>query len=96
MQEIDAFRKNAESYIASNNKSIEEFKLRISGLKSDAKEGYDNKIIELNKMNVDLKMKMDDFKFETQSNWETFKSELNHTMEYIGTQLKNFKIKDGQ
>ena len=57
-KEMEDYKKEQEALIASNEKSITEFNMRIANEKSEAKADYEKKIAELNQKNSDLKKKM--------------------------------------
>lgn len=68
--------------------------MRIKDQKATAKAEYEEKIDALNKKNSDMKMKLDDFKFDNRTKWESFKSEFNKDMSELGTAIKDFTVKD--
>lgn len=91
-KDMEEYRKNTAAEIAANEKSLAAFNARISTLKSEAKSEYEAKIAKLNSKNSDLKKKMDDFKTDSKSNWEMFKTEFSHDMSELGTAIKDFTI----
>jgi citrate lyase subunit beta/citryl-CoA lyase len=62
--------------------------------KATAKADYEKRIEELNEKNTDLKMRLDNFKFDSKEKWESFKMELNQDMEDLGTAISNFMTND--
>ena len=50
------------------------------------------KIAELNLKNSDMKKKLSDFKTDSKSQWEAFKTEFNSDMEQLGKSLKNLTV----
>lgn len=91
-KDMEEFKKIAEDKIAANEKSISEFNARIATQKSEAKAEYEAKIAELNEQNVDLKKRISDFKTDSKSSWESFKTEFSNDMDKLGTALKSFTI----
>jgi len=101
IDENEAYKKDMEDYkkitaeeIASNEKSLAAFNARIANLKSEAKMDYEKKIKDLNGKNSDLKKRMDDFKTDSKSSWESFKTEFGRDMSELGTSIKDFTIKN--
>ncbi len=92
--EIEEYKKNTNAQIAANEKSIKYFNARIATKKSDAKVAYEKRIAELNYKNTDMKKKMDDFRTDNRENWEIFKSEFSIDMEELGSEFRDFTIKN--
>ena len=93
MKEMETYKKNTAEKIAENEKSIAEFKARIAKQKGATKAAYQKEMEALNNKNSDMKKKLADFKTDTKSNWEFFKTEFGHDMEELGTALKGFGVK---
>lgn len=92
--EMEEFRKTKSEEIASNEKSLVAFKLRVSTLKKEEKKKFEKKISKLNNKNSDLKKKIADFKTDNKTNWENFKYHFNHDMKKLGNAIKFFRIKN--
>ncbi len=87
LSEIEAYRKISADKIATNDKSMIEYRARIDKQKKEAREEYKARIDDLEKQNGDLKKKMEDYKAEGKDNWEVFKSNYNRDMDSIGRKL---------
>ena len=93
LADIENYRKETADKITANNISIAEFKSRIENEKMEAKADYDNKIMELEQKNRDMKNKLDDYKTEGKEKWEIFKSEFSHDMVELGKAFNDFTVK---
>lgn len=93
-QEIEAYRQETAEKIATNDKSITDFKARIATEKKEAKADYNKKIVALEKKNSDLKKRMDDYKETSKENWLTFKTEFNRDMDELGQAFKDLTVKN--
>src|ERR1700688_3983363 len=60
--DIENYRKETDTKILANEKSMAEFEARIANEKKEARADYDKKIIALQQKNTDMKKKMDDYK----------------------------------
>jgi regulator of replication initiation timing len=91
--DMEDYRTRTAEQIAANEKSIAAFNARIESEKSDVKKEYKEKIAALNLKNTDMKKRIDDFKVENQSNWESFKAEFSRDMETRGNAIRDFTTK---
>lgn len=80
--------------IDTNDKNILVLKSKISSQKEDNKSKYEKKIAQLEKKNVDLKKKLDEFNEEKQTDWEAFKAEFNHDMDELNEAFKDLTIQN--
>jgi 3-dehydroquinate dehydratase len=92
--EYQKFKKDAEEKIIAQNKSITEFKARISKEKKENRAKYEKKLAELEQKNSDLKKKLDDYKDDGQDKWTSFKIEFNHDMDELGKAFKDLTVKN--
>lgn len=93
-QEWNAFKKNTDSIINDNEIRITELKLKIKkgGKTIDAK--YKENIDLLDQKNKDLKAKMEAYKNDASSDWQSFKLEFDHDMNELGQSLKDLTVKN--
>ena len=87
---IHQFRKESEAKITQHEKSIAEFKARISSEKRENKAKYDKKLAELEQQNSDLKKSLDEFKEDGKEQWTAFKVKFNKDMDKLGEAFKGF------
>ena len=93
-RDIDAYRLVTIKRIQDNEKSMNDFKLRIAKEKLKAKKEYEKKLTELEKKNTDLKKKMADYKAEGSEKWNSFKVEFNKEMDELSKSIKDLISKD--
>ncbi|MFT6826809.1 MAG: hypothetical protein ACJA2S_004336 [Cyclobacteriaceae bacterium] len=87
--EMAKYKKDTEAKIVTNQKIIDDFKLRIENEKSEVKASYNKIIAELEQQNNDLGKKMDDYKAESKDQWESFKTEFSRDMDNLGKAFKD-------
>lgn len=87
-----AFKNDTDSIINQNEIRIAELKAKMkkTGKTIDAK--YEKNIDLLEQKNSDIKIKIDTYKDNTSSDWQSFKREFNHDMDEIGKALKDLTI----
>lgn len=93
IKDMENYKREAAEKIEANERSITEFKARISHEKAEAKVDYEKKIDALEQRNDDMKKKMDDYKADGQEKWQTFKTEFSHGMDELGKSFKDLTIK---
>jgi predicted RNase H-like nuclease (RuvC/YqgF family) len=91
-EEWKAFKAQTDSVIKDNDARIAELKLKMkkTGKSIDAK--YQKNIEILEQKNKDLKVKMDDYKNDVDSDWQSFKREFKHDTDEIGQALKDLTV----
>lgn len=95
-KDMEVYKKEKQAEIAANEQSILEFKSRIASQKTEARMEYKKKIDALNRKNSDLKKKIEDFKTDSKSSWDSFKTEFGRDMEELGAALKAFTVKSSK
>ena len=68
----------------------------IAKEKSQIKEEYNKQIAELEKKNMEMKKRMDEYNGESQDQWDRFKSEFNRDMDQLGTALSNLTVRNNK
>ena len=84
LAEVAAFKKEAADKIATNERSIAEFKARKANEKKEAQADYEKEIADLEHKNSDMKKKIDEYQIEGKEKWETFKADFSHGMDELG------------
>ena len=92
-KEWKEFKSNAELKINANEKRIGEFKVKIKTASIEVKADYDKEITVLEQKNVELKKKINEYKYEGKDKWEEFKQSFNRDMDIVGKALKDFFAK---
>lgn len=90
--EWEAFKEETYSVIDDNEARIDALKLKMKkkGESIDAK--YQKNIADLEQKNKNLKVKMDAYKNDVNSDWQSFKREFNHDKDEIGQALKDLTV----
>lgn len=91
-QEFDAFRNSGDSIIRINNLKIAELKLKMKETGKSIDASYQKNIDVLEQKNENLKVKMDTFKNDAKSDWQSFKREFKHDTDEIGKALKDLTV----
>ena len=91
-QEWKTFKKQADSIVTDNEAQIAELKLRMkkTGKSMDAK--YKKNIEILEQKNHDIKLKIDTYQNDANSDWQSFKREFKHDMDGMGKAFKNLTV----
>ena len=78
------FKEESEAKLESYQDTITSLKGKIAKVK------YEKKLAVIEQKNNDLKQKLEDFKYDGQGKWVTFKTEFNHNMDDLGDALSAF------
>jgi len=92
VSEYQKFKKESEEGFVAHEKSIADFKARITKEKKEDKAQYEKKLAALEQKNNDLKKKLDNYKEAGKDKWTAFKNKFNHDMDGLERSLKNFTI----
>ncbi len=87
--DLENYRKETADRIAANNKIIDDFNVRISNERKDAKAAYQKRLNELKQKNSDMKRKLDEYTAGGKDDWKKFKTEFNHDMDELGKAFKD-------
>jgi hypothetical protein len=91
-EEWQAFKDETNAKIDDNNAKIAELKLKIKKTGKDIDKVYQKSIDTMEQKNKDLKIKMDSYRNDVNSDWKSFKNEFNHDMDELGKSLKDFTV----
>lgn len=91
-KELEAFRNSGDSIIGINNLKIARLKLKMKETGKSIDATYQKNIDILEQKNQDLQVKMDTFKNDANSDWQSFKREVQHDTDEIGKALKDLTI----
>jgi hypothetical protein len=90
--DVELFKITTANRIAQNDKEVIDIKLKIKESNSKYRADYEKQIAALELKNKELTQKMNDYKAETNADWQAFKSELNRDLDELGIALKNFAV----
>ncbi|WP_157813409.1 hypothetical protein [Flavobacterium sp. 5] len=91
-EEWQQFKEDTNAKIEENNAKIAELKLKIKNAGKDIDKAYQRNIDTIEQKNKDLKIKIDSYKNDVNSDWNSFKRELNHDVDELGKSLKDFTV----
>lgn len=91
-EEWKSFKKQADSIVTDNEAQIAELKLRMkkTGKSLDAK--YQKNIETLEQKNQDIKLKIDTYQNDANSDWQSFKREFKHDLDGMGKAFKDLTV----
>ncbi|MCW8809648.1 MAG: hypothetical protein OQK64_01695 [Ignavibacteriaceae bacterium] len=94
-KEWQQFKNDAELKIEANQKKIDDFKVAMKATSNKFKDKYENEVLTLEQNNIELKKKLNVYKYEGKDNWENFKQEFSNDIDSIGNAITGlFKEKD--
>lgn len=85
---IQLFKKIAAKKIQLHEKSLADFKARIKKDKLANRTQYEQRLVELEQKNTDLKKTLDEYKAESRENWMTFKLKITNDINAVGETIK--------
>ena len=91
-EEWQQFKEDTNAKIDENNAKIAELKLKIKKTGKDIDVSYQKSIDAMEQKNKELKIKLDSYKNDVNSDWKSFKREFNHDMDELGQSLKDFTV----
>jgi len=91
-EEWKAFKSSGDSIVRINDLRIAGLKLKIRKSGKDIDSKYQENIDILEQKNKDLKVKMDTYKNDVSSDWQSFKREFKHDTDEIGQALKDLTV----
>lgn len=89
LADIETYKVKTSQRITENEKTISDFKERIKNEKENARDDYYKKLAVLEKKNMDMGMRMDNYKADTKENWDTFKTDFIADMDKLNQSLKD-------
>lgn len=91
-EEWEAFKASTNATINENEMKIADMKARMKKTGSSIDAQYDKKIEALEQKNDDIKIKLENYKNDSKSDWESFKEEYNRDMNELGQAFKNLTV----
>lgn len=92
LAEMETYRTESGSQISSNQRTIEDLKIKIAESKEDVKTEYKETIEQLEQKNAKMKEKLATYKADGKEKWGDFKTEFNHDMDELGKALKDLTV----
>ena len=91
-EEWKSFRESTDSTIRQNELRIAQMKANMKNTGKSIDEMYAKKIEELEQKNNNIKLQVQAYKNDTNSDWEEFKEEYNRDMNELGAAMKNLTV----
>jgi hypothetical protein len=91
-EEWIAFKNASDSTIIANDMKIAVLKLKIKNTGNKIDSSYQKSIYVIEQRNKNLKLKMDAYKNDVNSDWQSFKREFKHDTDEIGQALKDLTV----
>ena len=91
-KEWQQFKTDTELKIDANQKKIDEFKAAMKTTSAKFKAKYENQVLTLEQNNIELKKKLNDYKYSGKDNWEEFKRDFNREIDSIVVALNEIFI----
>lgn len=82
-KEWQQFKTDAELKIDANQKQIDNLKAAMKSTSAKFKAQYENQVLTLEQKNIELKKKLNDYKYEGKDNWEEFKNYFNSEVDTV-------------
>lgn len=95
-EEWKVFKENTDSIINENEFRINELKVKMKKAGKSIDVNYKKNIDILEQKNQDLKVKVDTYKKDSDSDWKSFKREFNHDMDELGHALKDLTVNNSK
>lgn len=92
LADVESYRRETAAKIEANNQSLIAFNTQIKNESMEARADYRRQLDELERKNDNMRSRMDDYKVNGQSNWESFKKEYNRDMDALGVAFKNLTV----
>lgn len=91
-EEWQTFKNQTDSVIRYNEAQIADLKLKMQKTGKSVDANYQKNIDILEQKNKNLKAKIDTYKNDANSDWQSFKREFNHDMDEIGKAFKDLTV----
>ena len=91
-EEWQEFKDSTNAKIEENKAQIAELKLKIKKTGKDIDKTYQNNIDTIEQKNKNLKVKLNAYKNDANSDWKSFKKEFKHDMDEMGQAFKDLAI----
>jgi hypothetical protein len=88
--DVKLFRQETDLIIAENEKEIAAINVKIKKNTSTKRAEYEKQITILEQKNKELKQQMDNYKADTNKDWQLFKTKFSKDLKELGLALKNF------
>lgn len=88
-KEWQQFKNDAELKIDMNGEKIDAMKAEIKKTGPEFKAKYENTVLTLEQKNIELRKRLNDFKYDGKNKWEEFKSMFNQDIETVSKAIND-------
>lgn len=82
-KEWQQFKSDAELKINDNQQKIDDFKVAMKTTSTRFKAKYENEVLTLEQKNIELRKKLNEFKYERKENWDEFRIEFGRDVDTV-------------
>lgn len=90
--EVDKYREESSARIAANKQAITDYNLSVQASKKKMSEDQARRIADLEARNERMQKKLDEYKAEDQTKWQSFKQEFGRDMDELGQAFKDLTV----
>ncbi|MFO7447934.1 MAG: hypothetical protein R6W90_16345 [Ignavibacteriaceae bacterium] len=87
--EWQEYRSNAEVRINENEKKIAEFKEAMKTTTNNFKAKYENEVLTLEQNNIQLRKRLNEYRYDGKDNWDVFKRDFNREVDVVENSLND-------
>jgi hypothetical protein len=80
---------NAEVRINENEKKIAEFKEAMKTTTNNFKAKYENEVLTLEQNNIQLRKRLNEYRYDGKDNWDVFKRDFNREVDLVENSLND-------
>lgn len=88
-KEWQQFKSDAEVRINENEQKIAEFKAAMKTTTAKFKARYENEVLTLEQSNIELRKRLNEYKYEGKNNWDVFKRDFNREVDMVVDSLND-------
>ena len=84
LKDVEAYRRETADRIVVNNEQISDLNARIEEVNANNRDSYKQKVADLERKNIEMKTRLDNFEAEGKDEWKQFKTEFDRDMANLG------------
>lgn len=88
-KEWQQFKSDAEIRIDNNAQKIADFKAAMKTTTAKFKAKYENEVLTLEQNNIELRKKLNEYKYDGKNNWDVFKRDFNREVDIVVNSLND-------
>ncbi len=92
LDEVEKYKAEVAERIAANKKAIADYNLTVQASKQKVNENQARQIADLEAKNDEMQRKLNEYKTEDQTKWQSFKEEFGRDMDQLGQSFKDLTV----